>query len=110
MASGAAGLEMGFVVRLNCVAFGAFLTNPLLVVAVLPSEVLLNPNQITQRVARVVVQATRFGAHEHPLPHHRSLSLQKLPGHLVTSPVHLQILVPLKPLVADLAYITIRFQ
>lgn len=46
MASGATGLEMGLVVRLNGVSLGALIADPLLVIAVLPSEMLLNANKI----------------------------------------------------------------
>lgn len=110
MASGAASFEMGFVIGLNCVTFGALVANPLLVIAVLSSEVLLDANKITEGVAGVMVQAAWLWAHEHPLLYDRSLSLQQLPRHLVPSPVHLQVLVSLKSLVADLTNVTIRFQ
>lgn len=75
MSSSAAGFEMGFVIRLNRVTFGAFLTDPLLVIAMLPPEMLLNPNQITESVARIVVQAAWLRAHENSLLHHWILSL-----------------------------------
>lgn len=110
MATGTTRFEMGFVIGLNRVALCALFTNPLLVVTVLPPEMLLNPNQIPQRVGRVVVQATGFGANEHPFPHLGRLPLQELPRHLVASPVHLEVLVPLEPLVADLAHVSVRFQ
>ena len=110
MASGAAGFEVGFVIRLNSIALVAFLTDPLLVITVLSSEVLLDSNQITQCVAGVMVQAAGLRAHKHPLPHHRRLPLQQLPWHLMASPVHLKVLVSLKPLVADLTNVSIRFQ
>ena len=42
MATGATGFEMGFVIRLNSISFGALVTDPLLVVAMLSSEVLLD--------------------------------------------------------------------
>lgn len=42
VATGATGFKMGFVIRLNCVGFGALVTDPLLVVAVLAPEVLLD--------------------------------------------------------------------
>jgi hypothetical protein len=101
---------MGFVIGLNSIALGAFLTDPLLVIAMLPPEMLLYPNKITQRVAWIVVQAARLRANENPLLHHRILPLQQLPRHLVPPPMHLKVLVSLKPLVADLAHITIGFQ
>lgn len=76
VASGATGFEMGFVIGLNGIGLGAFLTNPLLVVAVLPPEVLFNPDQVTQCVARVVVQASGLGANKNPLTDNRRLPLQ----------------------------------
>lgn len=75
MASCATGLEMGFVVGLNSIAFGALVANPLLVITVLPSEVLLNANKIAEGVTRVVVQAAGLGAHEDPLSNLWALSL-----------------------------------
>lgn len=110
MAASAASFEMGFVVRMNCVPFWAFLTDPLLVVAVLPPKMFLNPHEIAERVARVVVQAARLRAYEHPLFGDRSFPLQQFPRHFVPAPVHLQILVPLETLVADLADVPVRFQ
>lgn len=80
---------MGLVIGLNGVALGAFLTDPLLVVAVLPSEVLLDANEVAEGVARVVVQAGGLRANENPLPHNRSLPLEQLPRDLMPPPVHL---------------------
>jgi len=98
---------MCFVVRLHCVAFGASLADPLLVTAVFSSEMLLYANEITQSMARVMVQASGLRANEDSLLHQRSLPLQELPGHLVAAAVHLKVLVPLESLVADLTDITI---
>ena len=42
MASSPTSLEMCLKIRLNSIAFGAFVTNPLLVIAVLPSKMLLD--------------------------------------------------------------------
>ena len=44
MASGTAGLEVGLVIGLNGVGFGALIADPLLVVAVLSAKVFLDPN------------------------------------------------------------------
>lgn len=107
MAAGATCFEMCFVVRLHCVAFGASLADPLLVTAVFSSEMLLYANEITQSMARVMVQASGLRANEDSLLHQRSLPLQELPGHLVAAAVHLKVLVPLESLVADLTDITI---
>jgi len=76
VAPGTTGFEMCFVIRLHCIAFGASFTDPLLVIAVLPPEMLLYPNKITQSMARVMVQASWFRAHKHSLPHHWCLPLQ----------------------------------
>ena len=76
MASGTTGFEMSLVIGLNRVAFGTFLADPLLVIAVFPSEVLLDPNQVTEGVAGIMMEAAGLRAHEHALPHHGRLSLQ----------------------------------
>lgn len=111
MASGATGFDVCFVIRLNSIAFGALVTHPLLVITVLPPEVLLDPNKVTKGMTWVMVQTTRLWANKHPL----LLPLccfpfQQLPWHLMPPPVHLKILVSLKPLVADLTHISVWFQ
>jgi hypothetical protein len=110
MASGTAGFEVGFVIGLNGVSFGAFLTHPLLVIAVLPSEMLFDADKVAKGMAWVVVQATWFWADKNPLPHLLCLPLKQFPWHFVPSPMHLQILVSLEPLVADLTDIAVGFQ
>lgn len=108
MSSGATGLEMGLVIGLYGVAFGALVAHPLLVVAVFPPEMFLDSDKIAERVARVVVETTRLRADKHSLLHLiLYFPLQQLPRNLVSSSVHLQILVSLEALVADLAYITV---
>lgn len=98
---------MGFVIRLHSVSFGAFLADPLLLITVLPPEVFLDPDKISERVAGIVVEAAGLRADVDTLPGHRGLALQQFPRHFVPSPVHLQVLVALKPLVADLAHVSI---
>ena len=110
MASGTARFEVGFVIRLNGIAFRALVTNPLFVVAMLPPKMLLYPNKIAKSMTRVMVQTAWFWAHKHPLLHLLSLPLKQFPWHFVPSSVHLKVLVSLKPLVADLTHISVRFQ
>lgn len=110
MAAGAAGFEMGFIIGLNGVAFGAFFADPLLLVAVFSPEMFFDSDEIAEGVAGVVVEAARLRADENTLSGHRSFALQQFPGHLVAPPVHLQILISLEPLIADLTHVSIRFQ
>jgi hypothetical protein len=82
---------MGFVVRLNCIAFGASLANPLLVDTVFTAEVLFDSDQISKSVARVMVETCWLRTHVDSLPHFLILlvSLQKLPWHFMSSSMHL---------------------
>jgi hypothetical protein len=47
MTSCTTSFEVSFVIRLNSITFRALLTNPLLVITVLPSKVLLYANKIS---------------------------------------------------------------
>lgn len=110
MTTGTTSFKMRLVIGLNSIAFRALFTNPLLVIAVLSPEVLLDTYQITKRMARVMVQATRLRAYKNALPYNGGLSFEKFPRNFMSPSVHLQVLVSLKPLVTDLAHVTIRFQ
>jgi len=110
MAPSATGFDVCLVIRLNGIPFGALVTDPLLVIAVLPSEVLLDAHKIPKGMARVMVQTAWLWTHKDSLLLPLCLPLKQFPWHLVPSPVHLKILVPLEPLVADLTHISVRFQ
>jgi len=105
----AADFGVRFPIRLNGVFLGAFVAFPLLL-TVLPAEVLLDPRQVPQGSRRVVVHARWFGTHVHSLPYLLGGPLPQLPRQVVTSPMKLQILVPLKSFVAYLAHEPVRRQ
>lgn len=111
MAAGPAGLEVRLVVRLYGVPLGAPRADPLPLATVFPTEMLLDPDKISERMAWVVVETTRLGTDEHSLSYFTlSLPLHQLPRNLVPSTVHLQVLVPLETLVAYFTYIPIRLE
>lgn len=109
VAASAACFEMSFIIRLNSVSFRALITDPLFMVAVLTAEVFFDSNKIAKCMAWVVVETGRFWAYKNPLPNHRIFSLQQLPRHFMPPSVHLQVLVSLKSLIADLADVSVRF-
>lgn len=76
--------------------------------AMFPTKVFFDAGEVTQSSRRVVVHARRLGTHVDSLAYLLGRSLPELPRQVVTSPVKLQVLVSLKPFVADLAQKTIR--
>ncbi|RDX87553.1 hypothetical protein CR513_30964, partial [Mucuna pruriens] len=63
---------MSFVIGLHCIGFGASVADPLLVIAVFPSEMFLYANEVTESVTRVMVQTSRLRADKYSLLHHRA--------------------------------------
>lgn len=98
---------MSLPIGLNGVLLGALVTLPLLL-AVLPAEVLLDPSEVAERARRIMVDARRLRADVHPLPNLLPRPLAELPRQVVAAPVQLEVLVSLKPFVADLAHESVR--
>jgi len=93
---------VGFPIRLNGVFLRTLVAFPLLL-AVLSAKVLLNPSQITQSSRGIVMNTRTLRANIDLLLHLLTCPLPELPWKIVPSPVKLQILIPLKPLVTNLA-------
>lgn len=76
VAACAARLEVRLVIRLDGVSLRALLADPLPAVTMLPPEMLLNPDEVAERVARVMVKARGLRANKHALPGRRRVPLQ----------------------------------
>uniref|UniRef100_A0A7C9E0I0 Uncharacterized protein n=1 Tax=Opuntia streptacantha TaxID=393608 RepID=A0A7C9E0I0_OPUST len=101
---GATNLRMSLPIGLNRILLRALITLPLLL-AMLPTVMLLDSSQIPEGSSWVMVHTGRFGADVHLLPNLVLIRpLLKLPWKVMPPAMQLQVLVPLEPLVADLAY------
>ena len=94
---------MGLPIRLHSILFGALVTLPLLL-TMFPAKMLLYPSQIAESSRWIMVDTCGLRAHVNPLLHLLTGSLPQLPWKVVTSPVELQILVSLKPFVANFTH------
>lgn len=94
-------LDMSLPIRLHRILFRALIALPLLL-AVLPAIMFLNSGQVAESSTGVVVHTCCDRAYIDPLPNLGAGPLPKLPRKIVASPMQLEVLVPLKPLVADL--------
>lgn len=96
-------LGMGLPIGLHCVIFRALFALPLLL-AVFPAKVLLYSSEITESSRRMVVDARRLRTDIYLFFHLFGRPLPEFPWKIVTSPVKLQILVSLKPFVANFTH------
>lgn len=107
--AGATNLGMRLPIRLDRVFLGAFIALPLFL-PVLPAEVLLDPRQIAESSRRMVVDAAGLGADINPFPDIFPRPLPQLPRQIMSPTMKLQVLVPLKTLIADFADESVRRQ
>lgn len=98
---------MSFPIRLNRVFLRTLVAFPLLL-AVFSTKMLLYPRKIPQSSRRVVMYARSFRAHIDPLFDLLARPLSELPWQIMTPTMKLQILIPLKPFVANFTYESIR--
>lgn len=93
---------MGFPIRLNSVFLRTLIAFPLFL-AVLSAKVLFNPSQIAESSRGIVMNTRSLRADINLLLDLITGPLSELPWEIVTSPVKLKILIPLKPFIANLA-------
>jgi len=101
--AGAAGFGMSFPVGLNSVSLGALVALPLLL-SMLAAKVLLYASQVAQSARRVVMHTGGLRADVDALANLLAGPLPQLPGQVMAPSVQLQVLIPLKPFVTNLAH------
>lgn len=102
--TGTAGFLVGFPIRLDSVSLRALVAFPFLL-AMFAAVVFLDAGEVTQCASWGMVHTRWLRAHVHPLlAHLAARPLPQLPRQIVTPPVQLQVLVSLKPFVANLAH------
>jgi hypothetical protein len=101
--AGAAGFGMSFPVGLNSVSLGALVALPLLL-SMLAAKVLLYASQVAQSARRVVMHTGGLRADIDALANLLAGPLPQLPGQVMAPSVQLQVLIPLKPFVTNLAH------
>lgn len=94
---------MRFPIGLNRVSFGALITLPFLF-SMLSTEMLLDAGEIAQRPGGIVMDTRFLGTNIHSFPDFLGRPLAQLPWEVMPTPVKLQVLVSLEPLVANFAH------
>lgn len=70
----------------------------------LPAEVLLYPREIAQSSGRIMVNTSRLRTHINSLFDFLARSLPQFPRKIMSSAMKLQVLVPLKPFIANFTH------
>lgn len=102
-----ASLGVRFPIGLNGVLLQALVALPLLL-AMLPTKMFFDAGEVTESSRRIMVNATGFRAYIDPLLRLFPCSLPELPRQVMPSTVKLEVLVSLKPLIADLTHESVR--